>query len=101
MVMVAGDTTERDEAIRKAIEETLKPTGIGRVIVHEDEGHGGTPIYRITIVLASDDERLQTGRVMRLWDAVMRATGKFDDVPRFPVFTFMTPTEAEAGDAAA
>ena len=85
---------ERDATIRKAIEDTLKPARIGEVRVQEDEGHYGDPIYRVDIILANDDEELDTKKVMKLWEAVMDALKENDHEVRFPIFTFMTPSEA-------
>jgi hypothetical protein len=101
-VMTTVDREKRDAAIRKAIEETLAPARIREVIVREDVDHDGDPIYRITIILASENENTKTKKALNLWDAVMKAAQQFDDEWRFPIFTFMTPSEAEeVGDAAA
>ncbi len=100
--MKTVDTAKRDEAIRKAIEETLKPARIREVRVREDVDHDGDPVFRITIILASDNEDVKTKQALNLWDAVIKAAKRFDDEWRFPIFTFMTPSEVEElGDAAA
>ncbi len=93
--MKTVDTAKRDEAIRKAIEETLKPARIREVRVREDVDHDGDPIYMIIVILAGENEQLDTGKVMMLFDAVGKAARQYDEQERFPVFRFMTPSEAE------
>jgi RNA binding exosome subunit len=89
----------RDAVIRKAVVETLSPAKIREVRVRESEDHYGDPIYRVDIVLGSDDEELDTKKTILLWEAVMEALEKEGYEVRVPIFTFMTPSEAE--DAAA
>ena len=88
-------TDKRDAAIRQAVEETLQPARIRRVTVKEDVGHDGDPIYRIFIILDRDEEELDTRKTIRLWEAVLDALEKGGYEVRFPVFTFMTPSEAK------
>ncbi len=89
------DAERRDAVIRKAVEDTLKPARIREVRVRESEDHYGDPIYRVDIILASDDEKLETEKTINLWDAVMDALAAEGFEVRFPIFTFMTPSEAE------
>ena len=95
VIMTNMVTTARDNIIREAIERTLAPGRIGVVRVHEDVDHDGDPIYRITIVLASDDEELEAEKAVRLWEAVIDALQENGFEVRFPIFTFMTPSEAQ------
>ena len=98
-MMTTADTAARDKVIREAVESTLAPAGIGRVIVREDEDHDGDPIYRVDIVLARDDEELDVNKTIKLWEAVMDALEKNGFEVRFPIFTFMTPSEVEDATA--
>ena len=93
--MTTVDREKRDAAIRKAIEETLAPARIREVIVREDVDHDGDPIYMIIVITAGEDEQLDTDKVMMLFDAVTQAARKYDEQSRFPIFRFMTPSEAE------
>ena len=88
-------TEQRDAVIRKAVEETLHPAKIREVRVRESEDHYGDPIYRVDIVLGRDDEKLDTQKAINLWDAVMESLEREGFEVRFPIFTFMTPSEAE------
>ncbi len=97
--MTRTDTAARDRVIREAIERTLAPARIGEVRVREDEDHDGDPIYRVDIILAHDDEELDVNKMMYLWDAVMDALEKNGFEVRFPIFTFMTPSEARENAA--
>ena len=93
--MTNTDTAARDNIIRKAIRRTLAPARIGEVRVREDIDHDGDPIYRVDIVLAHDDEELEAEKAVRLWEAVIDALQKNGFEVRFPIFTFMTPSEAQ------
>jgi len=88
-------TKQRDEVIRKAVVDTLAPAKIREVRVRESEDHYGDPIYRVDIVLGSDDEKLDPQKTIRLWEEVQGALDREGLEVRFPIFTFMTPSEAE------
>jgi len=93
--MTNTDTAARDNIIREAIKRTLAPARIGEVRVREDVDHDGDPIYRVDIVLAHDDEELDANKTIKLWEAVMDALEENGFEVRFPIFTFMTPSEAQ------
>ncbi len=93
------DTQARDRIIREAIENTLSPARIGNVRVREDVDHMGDPIYRVDIVLAHDDEELDVNKTIRLWEAVINALKDSGHEVRFPIFTFMNPSEARENAA--
>ena len=93
--MTNTDIAARDDIIREAIERTLSPARIGEVRVREDEDHDGDPIYRVDIVLARDDEELDSKKTIKLWEAVIDALEENGFEVRFPIFTFMTPSEAQ------
>ncbi len=93
--MTNTDIAARDDIIREAIERTLAPVRIGEVRVREDEDHDGDPIYRVDIVLAHDDEELDSKKTIKLWEAVIDALKESGHKVRFPIFTFMTPSEAQ------
>ena len=92
---MTDETKRRDEVIGEAVKKTLAPAKIREVRVREGEDHYGDPIYRVDIILGSDDEKLDTQKAINLWDAVMEALEKEGLEVRFPIFTFMTPSEAE------
>ena len=89
------ETKRRDEVISKAVKDTLAPARIREVRVRESEDHYGDPIYRVDIILGSDDEKLAPERTIRLWEEVQNALEREGLEVRFPIFTFMTPSEAE------
>ncbi len=97
--MTGTDIAARDDIIRETIERTLAPARIGEVRVREDEDHDGDPIYRVDIVLARDDEELDVNKTIKLWEAVMDALEENGFEVRFPIFTFMTPSEVEDATA--
>jgi len=91
--MTETNIEARDRVIREAIERTLAPARIGEVRVREDEDHDGDPIYRVDIILAHDDEELDVDKTIRLWEAIMKALEENGFEVRFPIFTFMTPSD--------
>ena len=88
-------TRRRDEVISEAVKRTLAPAKIREVRVRESEDHYGDPIYRVDIVLGSDDEKLDPQKTINLWEEVIGALETNGFEVRFPIFTFMTPSEAE------
>ena len=95
MQVMEKTAKERDEVISEAVKKTLAPAKIREVRVRESEDHYGDPIYRVDIILGSDNEKLDPEKTIRLWEEVQGALDREGLEVRFPIFTFMTPSEAK------
>jgi hypothetical protein len=77
-------------AIRRAISAFFGPGMIDRIDVYSAENQYGEAGLAVTVVLATSEERVSSGRFLDAITAASTALREIDD-QRFPYVTFLDP----------
>ncbi len=88
-----------DKILKVRIQEQLAPAKIVEVISEEAEDHDGDPILRIEVIFQAENNYLDPKKILGLPRCLHQPLHKEYNSQRYPVFSFMTPEEAEFATA--
>lgn len=85
--------------IDKVVRERLSEACITDVLIEEDEGFDGEPIYSVIVIYDDKKGRLDTKQAVGLLRNI-RSCLDDDDTLRFPIFRFVSRSDAKSLDTA-
>lgn len=91
-------TKDVREVIKKVVEKQLAPARIVDVSVEEGFDHDGDRILRVVVVFEAEDDRLDPKKVLGLVRHLRKPFQELDE-DRFPLFSFMIPSEVNGAAA--
>ena len=88
-----------DAILKERIQEQLAPAQIIEVTSEETEDHDGDPILSIEIIFKAENNHIDPKKILGLPRCLHQPIRREYKGKHYPVFSFMTPEEAEFATA--
>ena len=93
-----ANTQKLTDIVREVVTKQLSPARIVSISIKEDLDHDGDQILRVEVVFEVEGDRLNPEKVTGLVRHLREPLQKIHE-NRFPVFTFLKPTELDGAAA--